>query len=34
MVNFVLEGMPLMVATHGMGFSRKVTNRVIFIEAG
>ncbi|MGO8112931.1 polar amino acid ABC transporter ATP-binding protein, partial [Rhizobium leguminosarum] len=28
------EGMTMMVVTHEMGFSRKVAQRVVFMDAG
>jgi glutamate/aspartate transport system ATP-binding protein len=34
MVNLANEGMTMMVVTHEMGFARKVSNRVIFIDVG
>ena len=34
MVTLAKEGMTMMVVTHEMGFARKVTDRVIFMDAG
>ncbi len=34
MVQLANEGMTMMVVTHEMGFARKVSNRVIFMDAG
>src|SRR3954465_2686164 len=34
MVLLAKEGMTMMVVTHEMGFARKVSNRVIFMDAG
>ena len=34
MVKLAQEGMTMMVVTHEMGFARKVSNRVIFMDAG
>ena len=34
MVGLANEGMTMMVVTHEMGFARKVSNRVIFIDVG
>src|SRR5450830_1216402 len=34
MVGQVKEGMTMMVVTHEMGFARKVSNRVIFMDVG
>lgn len=34
MVSLANEGMTMMVVTHEMGFARKVSNRVIFIDVG
>lgn len=34
MVNLAQEGMTMMVVTHEMGFAKKVSNRVIFMDAG
>ncbi|HZE91336.1 MAG TPA: amino acid ABC transporter ATP-binding protein [Rhizobacter sp.] len=34
MVKLALEGMTMMVVTHEMGFARKVSHRVIFMDAG
>jgi glutamate/aspartate transport system ATP-binding protein len=34
MVQLAQEGMTMMVVTHEMGFARKVSNRVIFMDAG
>ncbi|KAF1023017.1 MAG: Glutamine transport ATP-binding protein GlnQ [Paracidovorax wautersii] len=34
MVGLAHEGMTMMVVTHEMGFARKVSNRVIFIDVG
>jgi glutamate/aspartate transport system ATP-binding protein len=34
MVGLAKEGMTMMVVTHEMGFARKVSNRVIFMDAG
>jgi len=34
MVALALEGMTMMVVTHEMGFARKVSHRVIFMDAG
>ncbi|ESX69976.1 hypothetical protein X759_22525 [Mesorhizobium sp. LSHC420B00] len=31
---FAEEGMTMMVVTHGMGFARKVAQRVVFMDAG
>jgi len=34
MVQLAQEGMTMMVVTHEMGFARKVSNRVVFMDAG
>jgi glutamate/aspartate transport system ATP-binding protein len=34
MVQLANEGMTMMCVTHEMGFARKVSNRVIFMDAG
>ena len=34
MVQLASEGMTMMVVTHEMGFARKVSNRVIFMDQG
>jgi len=34
MVSLAKEGMTMMVVTHEMGFARKVSNRVIFMDVG
>jgi glutamate/aspartate transport system ATP-binding protein len=34
MVQLAHEGMTMMVVTHEMGFARKVSDRVIFMDAG
>jgi glutamate/aspartate transport system ATP-binding protein len=34
MVQLAQEGMTMMVVTHEMGFARRVSNRVIFMDAG
>ena len=34
MVKLAQEGMTMMVVTHEMGFAKKVSNRVIFMDAG
>ena len=34
MVGLAHEGMTMMVVTHEMGFARKVSNRVVFIDVG
>ena len=34
MVQLALEGMTMMVVTHEMGFARKVSHRVIFMDVG
>jgi len=34
MVKLANEGMTMMCVTHGMGFARKVSNRVIFMDQG
>jgi glutamate/aspartate transport system ATP-binding protein len=34
MVRLAEEGMTMMVVTHEMGFARKVSHRVIFMDAG
>ena len=34
MVGLAAEGMTMMVVTHEMGFARKVSNRVIFMDVG
>ncbi len=34
MMQLAQEGMTMMVVTHEMGFARKVSNRVIFMDAG
>jgi glutamate/aspartate transport system ATP-binding protein len=34
MVQLAKDGMTMMVVTHEMGFARKVSNRVIFMDAG
>jgi glutamate/aspartate transport system ATP-binding protein len=34
MVRLAQEGMTMMVVTHEMGFARKVSHRVIFMDAG
>jgi glutamate/aspartate transport system ATP-binding protein len=34
MVQLAQEGMTMMVVTHEMGFARKVSHRVIFMDAG
>src|SRR6201993_2900655 len=34
MVGLAQEGMTMMVATHEMGFARKVANRVVFMDKG
>ncbi len=34
MVNLAKEGMTMMVVTHEMGFAKKVSNRVIFMDVG
>jgi glutamate/aspartate transport system ATP-binding protein len=34
MVNLAKEGMTMMVVTHEMGFARKVSHRVIFMDVG
>ncbi|HUP09360.1 MAG TPA: amino acid ABC transporter ATP-binding protein [Caldimonas sp.] len=34
MVALAIEGMTMMVVTHEMGFARKVSHRVIFMDAG
>jgi len=34
MVGLAQEGMTMMVVTHEMGFARKVSHRVIFMDAG
>jgi len=34
MVALAKEGMTMMVVTHEMGFARKVSNRVIFMDQG
>ena len=34
MVGLANEGMPMMCVTHEMGFARKVSNRVIFMDVG
>ncbi len=34
MVSLAKEGMTMMVVTHEMGFARKVSDRVIFMDAG
>jgi glutamate/aspartate transport system ATP-binding protein len=34
MVNLAHEGMTMMCVTHEMGFARKVSNKVIFMDAG
>jgi glutamate/aspartate transport system ATP-binding protein len=34
MVQLAQEGMTMMVVTHEMGFARKVSNRVIFMDQG
>lgn len=34
MVNLAKEGMTMVVVTHEMGFARKVSNRVIFMDVG
>ena len=34
MVSLAQEGMTMMVVTHEMGFARKVSHRVIFMDAG
>ncbi len=34
MVQLALEGMTMMCVTHEMGFARKVSHRVIFMDAG
>ncbi|HWH84310.1 MAG TPA: amino acid ABC transporter ATP-binding protein [Burkholderiaceae bacterium] len=34
MVKLALEGMTMMVVTHEMGFAKKVSHRVIFMDAG
>ena len=34
MVKLAKEGMTMMVVTHEMGFARKVSHRVIFMDAG
>ncbi|MNT67541.1 Glutamine transport ATP-binding protein GlnQ [compost metagenome] len=34
MVKLANEGMTMMVVTHEMGFARKVSNRVVFIDVG
>ena len=34
MVGLAQEGMPMMCVTHEMGFARKVSNRVIFMDVG
>ena len=34
MVELAREGMTMMVVTHEMGFARKVSHRVIFMDAG
>ena len=34
MVLLAKEGMTMMVVTHEMGFARKVSHRVIFMDAG
>jgi glutamate/aspartate transport system ATP-binding protein len=34
MVTLAQEGMTMMVVTHEMGFAKKVSHRVIFMDAG
>jgi glutamate/aspartate transport system ATP-binding protein len=34
MVALAKEGMTMMVVTHEMGFARKVSDRVVFMDAG
>jgi glutamate/aspartate transport system ATP-binding protein len=34
MVQLAQEGMTMMVVTHEMGFAKKVSHRVIFMDAG
>jgi L-glutamate ABC transporter ATP-binding protein/L-aspartate ABC transporter ATP-binding protein len=34
MVQLAREGMTMMVVTHEMGFARKVSHRVIFMDVG
>ncbi|OOG79733.1 amino acid ABC transporter ATP-binding protein, partial [Hydrogenophaga sp. A37] len=34
MVKLAQEGMTMMVVTHEMGFAKKVSHRVIFMDAG
>jgi glutamate/aspartate transport system ATP-binding protein len=34
MVQLALEGMTMMCVTHEMGFAKKVSHRVIFMDAG
>jgi len=34
MVELAKEGMTMMVVTHEMGFAKKVSHRVIFMDAG
>ena len=34
MVKLAEEGMTMMVVTHEMGFAKKVSHRVIFMDAG
>jgi glutamate/aspartate transport system ATP-binding protein len=34
MVSLAQEGMTMMVVTHEMGFAKKVSHRVIFMDAG
>jgi glutamate/aspartate transport system ATP-binding protein len=34
MVQLANEGMTMMCVTHEMGFAKKVSNRVIFMDAG
>jgi ABC-type polar amino acid transport system ATPase subunit len=34
MVNLAREGMTMMVVTHEMGFAKKVSHRIIFMDEG
>jgi glutamate/aspartate transport system ATP-binding protein len=34
MVKLAQEGMTMMVVTHEMGFAKKVSHRVVFMDAG
>jgi ABC-type polar amino acid transport system ATPase subunit len=34
MVNLAKEGMTMIVVTHEMGFARKVSHRIIFMDEG